>query len=336
MINKVVFHDIIEHYITRLITMHDVYPLLQKTKFPNVTREDLKTIQINLGYRCNQSCLHCHVNAGPKRKEMMTIKTIVQILTFIKKSNIKNIDLTGGAPELNENFEYLVREAKKLNCHIIDTCNLTVMLEPNKEHLFNFFVENNIEIVASLPCYREDNVNRQRGNGVFKKSIEVIKRLNLLGYGKNEQLKLNLVYNPQGPYLPPNQNELERQYKLILKEDYNIEFNHLYTITNMPIARFGSTLISENNFINYMDLLKVNFNKDTLKNLMCKTLISIDYEGYVYDCDFNQMLKIDIGGTDKIHISDFYNRKIPKKINVADHCYGCTAGSGSSCGGIIV
>ncbi len=217
--------------------MHDVYPLLEKTNFPRIFREKLHTIQINLGYKCNQACIHCHVNAGPKRKEMMDIKTIDEIVEFIKRSNIKTIDLTGGAPELNDNFEYLVRKARDLGCHIIDRCNLTILLEPTKEHLIEFFKENNIEIIASLPCYEEDNVNEQRGKGVFKKSIKVIQKLNSLGYGINKELKLNLVYNPQGPVLPPNQSILESQYKINLKEKHNIIFNSLFTITNMPIAR---------------------------------------------------------------------------------------------------
>ena len=336
MVNKVVFHDSIGYYITQLVTMHDVYPLLEKTNFPSIFRDKLHTLQINLGYKCNQSCLHCHVNAGPKRKEMMDIVTIDHILHFIKKSNIKNIDLTGGAPELNDNFKYLITKAKELNCHIIDRCNLTIMLEPNKEYLFELFRENNIEVVASLPCYQENNVNKQRGKGVFKKSIEVIQKLNLLGYGTNNNLKINLVYNPQGPFLPPQQGVLEKKYKSILKKDYNIVFNNLYTITNMPIARFGSALVSENKFSSYMDLLKDSFNKDALKNLMCKTLISIDYKGYVYDCDFNQMLNINTNGIRKTHITDLQNDIMSKKINTADHCYGCTAGSGSSCGGILI
>ena len=234
--------------------MHDVYPLLEKTDFPKIFRGKLNTIQINLGYKCNQSCLHCHVNAGPKRKEMMTLETIDQILSFIKKSDVKNIDLTGGAPELNDHFDYLVMQAKALNCHIIDRCNLTVLQEPNKEYLFEFFRENYIEVVASLPCYEENNVNRQRGDGVFKKSIEVLQRLNELGYGINKKLQLNLVYNPQGAVLPPDQNVLEKKYKSILMGNYNITFNNLYTITNMPIARFGSTLISQKKFGYYMKL----------------------------------------------------------------------------------
>jgi radical SAM/Cys-rich protein len=316
--------------------MHDVYPLLEKTDFPRIFRGRLNTIQINLGYKCNQSCLHCHVNAGPKRKEMMTLETIDQILSFIKKSDVKNIDLTGGAPELNDHFDYLVTQARALDCHIIDRCNLTVLQEPDKEYLFEFFRKNYIEVVASLPCYEEDNVNRQRGDGVFKKSIEVLQRLNEFGYGINKKLQLNLVYNPQDAVLPPEQNVLEKKYKSILMKNYNITFNNLYTITNMPIARFGSTLISQKKFGHYIKLLKGNFNDDALNKLMCKSLISIDYRGYVYDCDFNQMLGLNINGNKRLHISDVKNTTMPKKINTADHCFGCTAGSGSSCGGILV
>jgi len=316
--------------------MHDVYPLLEKTDFPKIFRGKLNTIQINLGYKCNQSCLHCHVNAGPKRKEMMTLETIDQILSFIKKSDVKNIDLTGGAPELNDHFDYLVTQARALDCHIIDRCNLTVLQEPDKEYLFEFFRKNYIEVVASLPCYEEDNVNRQRGDGVFKKSIEVLQRLNEFGYGINKKLQLNLVYNPQDAVLPPEQNVLEKKYKSILMKNYNITFNNLYTITNMPIARFGSTLISQKKVSHYMKLLKGNVNGEALNKLMCKSLISIDYRGYVYDCDFNQMLKLNINGNKLLHISNLKNDGMPKKINTADHCFGCTAGSGSSCGGILV
>ena len=316
--------------------MHDVYPLLEKTNFPSIFRDKLRTMQINLGYKCNQSCLHCHVNAGPKRKEMMNANTIDEVVKFIKRSNIKIIDLTGGAPELNDNFEYLVIEAKKLGCHVIDRCNLTVLLENNKKHLLNFFSMNNIEVVASLPCYLEENVNSQRGKGVFKKSIKVIQKLNSIGYGTDKKLVLNLVYNPQGPVLPPNQEELEKKYKSILKDKYNIVFNNLFTITNMPIARFGSQLISNKKFHEYMKLLKDNFNKKSLNNIMCKSLISVDYQGYVYDCDFNQMLKLNIESFKKTHISDLEDDIIAKKINTGDHCYGCSAGSGSSCGGSLL
>ena len=316
--------------------MHDVYPLLKKTKFPYISRGQLKSFQINLGYKCNQACLHCHVNASPKRKEMMSLKVIDQILFAINKFKIKTIDLTGGAPELNDHFEYLIIEAKKLGCHVIDRCNLTVLLEPGKNYLFDFFKNNKVEIIASLPCYEESNVDAQRGKSVFKKSIEVLKELNKSGYGYKRDLVINLVYNPQGPVLPPNQKDLENKYKKILKEEYGIIFNNLYLITNMPIARFGSTLITKNEFNPYMKLLKNNFNEEALNHLMCKSLISIDYEGYIYDCDFNQMLGINLSDNIKKHISMLSKINILDKINIADHCYGCTAGSGSSCGGALL
>jgi radical SAM/Cys-rich protein len=266
----------------------------------------------------------------------MSLKVIEQILFAINKFKIKTIDLTGGAPELNDHFEYLIIEAKKLGCHVIDRCNLTVLLEPGKTHLFNFFKNNKVEIIASLPCYEESNVDAQRGKSVFKKSIEVLKELNKSGYGYKRDLVINLVYNPQGPILPPNQLDLENKYKKILKEEHGIIFNNLYLITNMPIARFGSTLITKNEFNPYMKLLKNNFNEEALNHLMCKSLISIDYEGYIYDCDFNQMLRINLSDNIKKHISMLSKINILDKINVADHCYGCTAGSGSSCGGALL
>ena len=316
--------------------MHDVYPLLKKTEFPDIFRGKLSTVQINLGYKCNQTCLHCHVNAGPKRKELMTLETINQIIEFIKKFNIKIVDLTGGAPELNPHFDFLVKSVKKLNCHVIDRCNLTVLLEPNKSYLFSFFKKNNIEIIASLPCYQEKNVDAQRGNGVFKKSIKVLQKLNKIGYGLDKNLKLNLVYNPQGPTLPPNQKSLESSYKKYLFDNYGILFRSLFTITNMPIARFGSTLISKGSFNSYMELLKKSFSSEALKHVMCKSMISIDYLGYVYDCDFNQMLGINLSNSEKKHISIINKLEFKKRINIANHCYGCTAGAGSSCGGSLL
>ncbi len=315
--------------------MHDVYPLLKKTNFPNIYRGTLKTVQINLGYKCNQTCLHCHVNAGPTRKEMMTKETIEYVISFIKENNIKVIDLTGGAPELNQYFEYIIMKAKSLGCHIIDRCNLTVLLEPGKKHLLDFMKKNRVEIIASLPCYKKENVDAQRGDNVFNKSINVLKMMNKKGYGIDNRLILNLVYNPQGAVLPPDQTQLESQYKTILKKNHGIDFNNLYSITNMPILRFGSMLISQNKFNSYMDLLKSNFHKKTLNNLMCKSLISIDHLGHTYDCDFNQMLKLNISENKKVHIKDLDVKNL-YKINTGDHCYGCTAGSGSSCGGTLV
>ncbi len=315
--------------------MHDVYPLLKYTDFPEIYRNKLKTAQVNLGYRCNQACLHCHVNASPKRKEEMSKNVMLDTLRFIDIYNIKSIDLTGGAPELNKNFRYFVRELKKMGCHVIDRCNLTILLEKGQCGLAEFLRENDVEIVASLPCYIGENVDKQRGKNVFQSSIEALRLLNGLGYGFNENLKLNLVYNPSGPELPPSQVKLKSDYVKYLSEKYKVYFNDLYTITNMPIARFGSTLISKNKFNGYMKLLKSSFCEETVKNVMCKSLISIDYKGFIYDCDFNQMLKIKMRNGSP-NVKDMPNILSGQKISTGDHCYGCTAGSGSSCGGSLL
>ena len=316
--------------------MHDVYPLLKHSDFPSIKRGNLDTVQVNLGYKCNQSCVHCHVNAGPNRKEEMSELTMRDILKFIEKFNISNVDLTGGAPELNMNFRFFVRELKNRGCHIIDRCNLTIILEKSMSDLPDFFKENEVEIIASLPCYIKKNVDKQRGKDVFDKSIQALRLLNSIGYGLTPSLKLNLVYNPQGSSLPPNQEKLSIDYQRFLYDEFGIKFNKLFTITNMPIARFGSTLISKNKFSDYINLLKSSFNKKNINHLMCKKLISIDYQGYVYDCDFNQMLNMNLGSSkNKIHIRDLKSSLLEKKINTADHCFGCTAGSGSSCGGTL-
>ena len=316
--------------------MHDVYPLLKHSDFPSIKRGNLDTVQVNLGYKCNQSCVHCHVNAGPNRKEEMSKLTIRDILKFIDKFKISNVDLTGGAPELNMNFRFFVRELKNRGCHIIDRCNLTIILEKSMSDLPDFFKENEVEIIASLPCYIKKNVDKQRGKDVFDKSIQALKLLNSIGYGLTPSLRLNLVYNPQGSSLPPNQEKLSIDYQRFLYDEFGIQFNKLYTITNMPIARFGSTLVSKNKFSDYINLLKSSFNKKNINHLMCKKLISIDYQGYVYDCDFNQMLNMNLGSSEnKIHIKDLKSSLFEKKINTADHCFGCTAGSGSSCSGTL-
>ena len=284
-----------------------------------------------MGYKCNQKCLHCHVNAGPTRKEMMGKETINQVIEFIELNQIKTVDLTGGAPEMNEHFKYLVEVCANKNIHVIDRCNLTILNEEGMSELPYFLARNKVEIVASLPCYMEENVDAQRGKGVFEVSIKVLKLLNEIGYGINKELQINLVYNPQGAVLPPKQYKLESEYKYFLKNKFNIQFNNLYTITNMPIKRFGSTLVSKKKFKEYMMLLKDAFSKKTLENVMCKSLISIDYNGYVYDCDFNQMLNIPLSN-EKLHISSSDRKFLYRKaIATADHCYGCTAGSGSSC-----
>jgi len=315
--------------------MHKIYPLIKDTDFPQITRLSLKTLQVNLGYKCNQSCLHCHVNASPKRTEMMNKHTIDEVISFSYQNNVGTVDLTGGAPEMNQYFEYMIKKLREKNIHIIDRCNLTILEEKGMSRMIDFLAEHEVEIVASLPCYKDINVDAQRGKGVFTKSIKALQRLNKKGYGMNKKLMLNLVYNPQGAELPPKQTELELEYKSYLLENYNILFNNLFTITNMPINRFGSTLISKKMFHTYMDLLKSTFSQIAKENVMCRNLLSIDYEGYVYDCDFNQMLGIDISNK-KTHITDIKKDELVNKIiATGDHCYGCTAGSGSSCGGVI-
>lgn len=319
--------------------MHATLPLLEQTDFPAIRRGKLETLQVNLGYRCNQQCLHCHVNAGPKREENMTTETVEQLIQYIKASGVKRLDLTGGAPELNPNFQHLVTEARKLGVHVIDRCNLTILFEPEQETLAQFLADNKVEVVASLPCYLKDNVDKQRGKGTFDASIEGLKLLNQLGYGQaDSDLVLELMYNPQGPSLPPSQVELENAYRERLQQDHGIVFNNLYTLTNMPIQRFGSTLISKGEFEAYMQLLRDNFSQQNLDNVMCRSLISIDWQGYVYDCDFNQMLDLPAPLSDKPkpHINDLLDQDISgKTIVVKDHCYGCTAGQGSSCGGAL-
>ena len=316
--------------------MHKIYPLIKNTNFPSIRRSCLKTIQVNLGYKCNQSCLHCHVNAGPKRREMMDKKTIDNVIDFAINNNIETVDLTGGAPEINKYFKYMVKELRQHDIHIIDRCNLTILNEDGMEDLPSFFVKHKIEIIASLPCYIKKNVDRQRGKGVFDESIKILRLLNDIGYGMKKDLILNLVYNPQGPVLPPSQSKLEKEYKSYLRESFDIEFNNLFTITNMPINRFGSTLVSQDKFNSYMKLLKSSFSEKAKENVMCKELISIDYNGNVFDCDFNQMLKMNLSGKET-HITKITKKYLHnREISTGDHCYGCTAGSGSSCGGTTI
>jgi len=319
--------------------MHATLPLLEVTDFPPIRRKTLEILQVNLGYLCNQQCLHCHVNAGPKRKENMDEETVNQVIDYLKKSDIKTLDLTGGAPEMNPHFRYIVREARKLNIKVIDRCNLTILSEPGQEDLADFLASHSVEVVASLPCYLEENVDAQRGKGVFDSSLIGLEKLNTLGYGKeNSDLTLNLVYNPQGAVLPPSQSELQSSYKTILKEKFNVDFNQLFTITNMPIKRFGSMLISKGKFNDYMQLLRDNYSAENLQGVMCLNTISVDYNGELFDCDFNQMLELPLKGKNHkvLHISHLIQENIENKpIVIADHCYGCTAGQGSSCGGAL-
>jgi len=319
--------------------MHATLPLLRQTDFPAIRRRALETLQVNLGYLCNQSCLHCHVNAGPRRREIMDAATIRAVLDFLAASGTGKLDLTGGAPEMNPHFRELVRAVRGLGVQVMDRCNLTILEEPGYEDMAAFLAANQVEVIASLPCYREENVNAQRGKGVFDVSIAALKRLNALGYGVRETgLVLNLVYNPQGPSLPPDQEALEASYKVELKHRFGVVFDHLFTITNMPIQRFGSTLISRGQFADYMQLLKDAYREDNLEDVMCRTMISVDWRGFVYDCDFNQMLGLPLGrnGKPRIHLSELIGGNIEgNPIVVMDHCYGCTAGQGSSCGGAL-
>jgi radical SAM/Cys-rich protein len=319
--------------------MHDTLPLLRDSDFPRLTRTRLETLQVNLGYRCNQACFHCHVNASPKRTETMDGETARRVAEFLAQSGADTLDLTGGAPEMNAHFKDLVRTARKLGVRVIDRCNLTILEEPGYEDLAGFLAEQGVEIVASLPCYLEENVDRQRGDGVFGASLKALRRLNGLGYGRADSGRmLNLVYNPQGPVLPPPQGELEAAYRRELERRYGILFNRLYTLVNMPIRRFGSTLVSEGRFEAYMNLLRSAHNPDNLERVMCRGLISVDWQGYVYDCDFNQMLGLPLGATDRqrVHLSELQGLVWEgRPIQVAAHCYGCTAGAGSSCGGAL-
>ena len=325
--------------------MHATLPLLRATKFPDLNRDQLITLQINLGYRCNQSCVHCHVNAGPTRTEMMDSETLALIPAVLAARNITTLDLTGGAPELHEGFRLLVRKTRALGVRVIDRCNLTILYEPGQDDLATFLAGQQVEITASLPFYSIADVDKQRGEGVFDKSILALQKLNSLGYGcKDTGLILNLVYNPQGPSLPPDQTKLQSAYKKELHENFGILFNELFAITNMPIQRFGSTLISKGQFNDYMQLLKDNFTEINYSNVMCRNLISVDWKGYLYDCDFNQQLGLELGmsgqSTKKIqrksHLRDLLNEDpFGRAIRVADHCYGCTAAQGSSCSGTL-
>jgi radical SAM/Cys-rich protein len=320
--------------------MHATLPLLANTTFPPLKRQALETLQVNLGYKCNQSCLHCHVNAGPNRTEMMDRATADLVLEVAQARGVNTLDLTGGAPELSPHFRSLVRAARALNIRVIDRCNLTILSEPGQEDLADFLAEAGVEVVASLPCYSVANVDRQRGEGVFDRSIAGLQQLNALGYGQDDSdLVLNLVYNPQGAVLPPPQGALQADYKRELGQHFGIQFNHLFALTNMPIQRFGSTLISKGSFQSYLQLLKGAYQPHNLDTVMCRSMISVDWQGDLYDCDFNQMLglRARLGSLPRAHLRDLLTADGEgDAIRVAEHCYGCTAGQGSSCGGALV
>jgi len=320
--------------------MRETLPHLLPSQFPAVRRRQLTTLQANLGYLCNQACLHCHVNAGPTRKELMDRTTIDQLLALMDAHPIETLDVTGGAPEMNPEFRYLMAAARERDVHCIDRCNLTIMEQPGYDWVPDFLAAHQIEVVASLPCYMEENVDAQRGSGVFRASITALKKLNERGYGvAGSGLQLSLVYNPQGPSLPPPQEGLQADYKQHLRDEFGIEFTQLYSLANMPIQRFGSTLLSRGQFEEYMQLLKDAYRPDNLKDVMCRDLVSIDWQGNVYDCDFNQMLGLELGaggGSQRMHIRDLLGTALEgAPVSVADHCYGCTAGQGSSCGGAL-
>jgi radical SAM/Cys-rich protein len=315
----------------------------QESSFPALVRSQLNILQVNLGYLCNLSCVHCHVNAGPTRTEQMEIDNIDLIIEVLKKQEIEILDLTGGAPEMNQHFKYLVKAASELGVKVIDRCNLAILNEEGYEDLTDFLAQQKVIVVASLPCYSQENVDQQRGKGAFESSITALKKLNAVGFGREESLTLDLVYNPQGAALPPPQETLQDDYKKILKENFDIDFNSLLTITNMPISRFGAVLMAHNQYDDYMTLLKDSFSQANLSSVMCRNLVSVDWLGNLYDCDFNQMLGIHARGSKssndnspRLHLKDLLNLNIEKNsIQVADHCFGCTAGQGSSCSGAL-
>ncbi|MBI2818097.1 MAG: arsenosugar biosynthesis radical SAM protein ArsS [Acidobacteria bacterium] len=320
----------------------DVVPDFGDLLFQNgsgpLRREETTTLQVNVGKRCNQACHHCHVEAGPKRTEMMPRHVTERVLSILNSSpTVQTVDITGGAPELSPNFRFLVTESRRLGRHVIDRCNLTILYEPGMEDLSEFLAENKVEITASLPCYTAANVEKQRGRGVFEKSIEALRELNRLGYGlSNSPLPLNLVYNPLGASLPPSQECLEADYKRELRRQYGIEFHRLYTLTNMPIKKFAAQLEQAGQYAEYMGLLVNHFNPETVAGLMCRSLVSVGWNGKLCDCDFNQMLEIEFGaGPRTIWDIDSLSHLSGQRISTAGHCFGCTAGAGSSCGGAL-
>ena len=331
--------------------MLDTRPLLLASDFPAIQRDVPATLQVNLGYLCNLSCTHCHVNAGPRRTELMGREQIDLVLEVLQQRHLKTLDLTGGAPEMNPHFRYLVEQARGLGVTVIDRCNLTILQEPGYEDLAEFLAAQGVEIVASLPCYSEQNVSEQRGKGIFETSIEALEKLNTLGYGQGEALTLNLVYNPNGTFLPPPQATLEQEYKSHLQQDFGLQFDQLFTITNMPIKRYGAMLLAKGEYEAYMQLLKDNYSAENLDTLMCRHLFSVDWQGYLYDCDFNQMLELPIKPGKQIinnqrkvissdrprpHLRDLLVTDFSAQaIVVGEHCYACTAGQGSSCGGSL-
>ena len=299
----------------------------------------LEILQVNVGKMCNQTCKHCHVDAGPDRQEIMTRETMEHCLNVLQTSGITTVDITGGAPELNPNFRWFVEACSNSGIKVMNRCNLTIIVSNKKYHdLPQFFAEHRVEVVSSLPFYNADRTDRQRGAGVFEASVKALKMLNAVGYGKEGSgLLLNLVYNPSGAFLSSGQQVLETQFKKVLQEEFDISFNSLYTITNMPISRFLDFLITSGNYESYMEKLLVAFNPSTVNGLMCRNTLSVGWDGFLYDCDFNQMLDLKIKNGEAMHISSFDAAFLRKRdILISQHCYGCTAGAGSSCGGELV
>jgi radical SAM/Cys-rich protein len=318
--------------------MRDTWPRLKDIAFPAIERASLDTLQLNLGYLCNLSCTHCHVNAGPRRTELMDRDTMALALQVAERFEVRTLDLTGGSPEMNPDFRWLVDAAVERGLQVMDRLNPTIIEEPGYEWVAEYLAARRVEAVASLPCYSQANVDAQRGKGVFESSIRALQRINALGYGQpGSGLELNLVYNPGGAFLPPDQVKLEADYKRLLGENFGIVFNHLYALANMPIQRFGSMLISKGQFDAYLATLQGAHRDENLAAVMCRSLLSVDYRGYLYDCDFNQMLDLPAAGSSaQPHLRDLLAESLPRRIAVAGHCYGCTAGQGSSCGGALV
>ena len=309
---------------------------LQQHGLGELKRREVTTLQINVGKLCNQACHHCHVEAGPKRTEIMPAEVAERVMTLLAATpSIHTVDITGGAPELNANFRWLVSESRRMGKQVIDRCNLTVLFEPGHEALAEFLAANQVEVTASLPCYTESNVDQQRGKGAFEKSIRALRLLNAIGYGRGQGLTLNLVYNPLGASLPPPQEKLEADYKMQLRDNFGIDFDRLFTITNMPIKRFAEFLIREEKHEAYMALLTNHFNPATVDGLMCRDLVSIGWDGRIYDCDFNQMLDLETPSGKTIWEIDSFAELAHKPIATDGHCFGCTAGAGSSCGGSL-
>jgi len=302
-----------------------------------LTARGIDVLQINVGKLCNQTCAHCHVDAGPDRRESMTRETLELCVAALAASDIPTVDVTGGAPELNPSFRWLVERCRALGRHVIDRCNLTVLLLPSQRDLASFLAEHRVQVIASLPYHRAAQTDAQRGDGVFARSIEALKKLNAVGYGRQDGLDLDLVYNPVGAFLPPKQAAIEAQFRRALERDHGVVFGRLYTITNMPISRFLEFLIASGNFEAYMERLAGAFNPAAAGNVMCRTMVSVGWDGTLYDCDFNQMLELPLVPGVPAHVRDFDAVLLgARRIVTRNHCYGCTAGAGSSCGGATV